>query len=324
MNRSRLARAALAGLLLLGRAARADQPPSNQIDIDALEKQYKNMPGGDLIVQKLEAQRAQIEAANKKNAAASKAAPAPSGPVKGPAEMLALIPEPPRTVAEARSRTGKIVDAQGKLGSDDGDAKSNPAMAAIASALMQSMLHPYSPSAAPRALGPGQGEALKFLNEESGRIGKESRALYSETMKSQADFKSALDAQVQGVEADFGPKLDKACPDGEGLKLSDFVNCKPTWAARTAKLRAAREAYLAKIAPPLAAARAKAKELIAAASAMHARARAAFGDEASLPGGAGMLLVSADGSLRQILAGFVEANNQATKAAAAKDYEGPK
>ena len=51
-----------AAALPCGRAARADdagQP--GQVDVDAMEKQYKNMPGGEAIVQQLEAHRADID-----------------------------------------------------------------------------------------------------------------------------------------------------------------------------------------------------------------------------------------------------------------------
>ena len=97
-------------VLLLPLAARADSK-DGQVDIDALEAQYKNMPGGDMIVKQMEAHRKEIEAGNKKAAAERKKSMAEAGvdesaPLKPLGDLLAMVPEPPKDTAEAMQRAG--------------------------------------------------------------------------------------------------------------------------------------------------------------------------------------------------------------------------
>ncbi|HXT01297.1 MAG TPA: hypothetical protein VN915_11520 [Elusimicrobiota bacterium] len=317
----------LAGLVLaLPLAARADSS-DGQVDIDAMEAQYKNMPGGDVIVKQMEAHRKEIEAGNKKAAAERKKSMADAGvdesaPLKPLGDLLAMVPEPPKDAAEAVKREGKVVDpARGGKTRHDGDVKSESAAKELMRQMFAAARHPLASNFKAGIITPEQRDALKTAQELSGKISKETTDAVSRLGRAGVDAQNDLSRKLGAISEKWRKPIGDACPDAEGVAPKDTVNCKPTIAKRNAELRAAREAYLKKIAPIAREWRGLGKSAVADGAAMHAALKKGYGDETKAIG-YGQYATQADGSVRQIAAALLGLNDDAVNRASEKDPAG--
>lgn len=310
-------------VLLLPLSARADSN-DGQVDIDALEAQYKNMPGGDMIVKQMEAHRKEIEAGNKKAAAERKKSMAEAGvdettPLKPLGDLLAMVPEPPKSTAEAAKREGKVVDpARGGKVRRDGDVKSEAAAKELIRQMTAAGSHPLANNFKAGIVTPEQTAAIKTAQEISGKIGKETTDAAGRLGRAGVEAENDLQKKLDEIREKWSKPIADACPDGEGVTAKDLVNCKPTIAKRNVELHAAREAYLKKVAPIAAEWRSLAKSAVAEGAKMHAALKQGFGDETKAMG-YGQFVTQADGSVRQDVAALLGLNDAAVTRAAEKD-----
>lgn len=310
-------------VLLLPLAARADSN-DGQVDIDAMEAQYKNMPGGDMIVQQMEAHRKEIEAGNKKAAAQRKKSMADAGvdeskPLMPLGDLLAMVPEPPRSAAEAVKREGKVIDpARGGKVRRDGDVKSEAAAKELMRQMMAAGTHPLANNFHAGIVTPEQTAAIKTAQEISGKIGKETTEAESRLGRAAVDAENELQKKLDAIGEKWSKPIADACPDGEGVTAKDLVNCKPTIAKRNVELHAAREAYLKKVAPIAAEWRSLAKSAVAEGAKMHAALKKGFGDETKAMG-YGQFVTQADGGARQDVAALLGLNDTAVNRGSVKD-----
>lgn len=312
-------------MLALPLAARADN--DGQVDIDAMEARYKNMPGGDMIVKQLEAHRKEIEAGNKKAAAERKQSMKDAGvdessPLKSLSELLDMVPGAPKDTAEAVKREGKVIDpSKGGKTRHDGDVKSEAAGKELMRQMTAAASHPLANNFKPGIITPEQRDALKTAQDLSGKIGKETTDAIRRLGLSAAQARTDLEQETGKIHDKWAKPISDACPDGEGVTPKDMVNCKPTIAKRNVELRAAREAYLKKIAPISQEWRSLGKSAVADGASMHAALKKGYGDETKAMGYANYA-TQADGGVRQIAAALLSLNDEAVNLASVKDSDG--
>lgn len=297
-------------VLAAARVVRAD-------DVDEMKKRYANTPGGDAIIAALEAHRAEINGASAKQAAAMKKAGV-DGPARSTKDILALVPAPARSSAEAVTRFGKVDDGNG--GQTDGDLRVAPAQRQIATAvaarIREGAFRPDIQKAG--VVSPGAGPAIQKLMADATKASSDQQAAGAAFAKAMSDAEAARlksrDAVVAEYRVTFGDCLDA----GEGVQ-PDLKKCAAIDARYRAALKKAKDSFVSAFGAKIEAQRALAAGAIARGDAQVADAKSAIPAGSTLDPTARQQYHRIDGAEMMLVQQLIQAENALVVGAADKD-----
>ncbi|MBI3542290.1 MAG: hypothetical protein HY075_03310 [Deltaproteobacteria bacterium] len=305
------------------RAQQGYNPATGQIDIEAMKKQLKGMPGGDEAIRQLEAHRADIERSNKIAPAEIKAAADHAATVpeftKAPLAVLDAVPPAPKSVPEARSRLGKVVNFERRAEKIDGDTKSEASGAdivawadSISARGIEAQQHPVPL----KSLSDEQSKALAEL-QKAQQATPELNPLRTRRAQALGQLGAEHQAALAKLQGELGNSIGAACEGGEG-QVVDQAKCAAVRAAAEAKADAAREAYLKKANVALDEFRKSAREQISRVGPLLAQARKAFGK--SMPSAVAGMIQLLDGNAATLIGEVVAANHELTRVGSEKTF----
>ena len=237
---------------------------------EAMLAQVRGTAGGEVAAQQMEAHRAEYEAGimedeeettgdsasdpaeaadhSERNSAASPS----SVPVykKLPLEILTIIPQLPKTVAEGRGRLGKVMSlADHRPASENGDVKSDAAAQEIYKRTL-SVNARMQESAKNNELP--SGAAKMKLVQELGPRAQEAVIKAGELMRayqgSASEVESAYRKRKDAIVAEFRPKLEHTCYETESGKDLRAA-CEVERKAQKTAIDGAKAEYLGKLTP---------------------------------------------------------------------------